>query len=110
MNLGLSYIQLSLYINDYAPLASLYIESLMVGTPLLVILYYVMWTCENCFKPVTKIIYYVNRIARHPSNVPLHRLLQQYQLQLLSQRYSLTAMQFMDVDFRSLKDVGSRYC
>lgn len=64
-----------------------------------------MFYCENCFKPINKTIYYLNRMARHPRNIHMHHLLQQFLHQLLSQRMSLTAMQFFDVNFKSFTDV-----
>lgn len=74
----------------------------MVSLPLQIVLYYVIFTCENCFDPVAKIIY-------HLKNFQLHHVLQQFLLQLLNQRFAFTAMHFMNVDFTSLRDVGGFY-
>lgn len=81
----------------------------MVSLPLQIVLYYVIFTCENCFDPVAKIIYHLNRIVRHPRIFQLHHVLQQFLLQLLNQRFAFTAMHFMNVDFTSLRDVGGFY-
>lgn len=78
----------------------------MVSIPLQIILYYVMFTCENCFKPISRIIYHLNRVLRHSLNYKLHRRLQLLLLQLLNQRFTLTAMDLMDMNYLSLKDVS----
>lgn len=80
---------------------------MMVSLPLIIILFTAMFFCENSFKPVTKTVYYLNRMVRHPRNVQLHHLLQHFLLQLLNQRLSLTAMHFFEVNFSSLVDVSA---
>lgn len=85
---------------------SLNAESLMVSIPLQIVLYYVMFTCENCFKPIARLIFHLNRILRHSRNSQLHRRLQLLLLQLMNQRLTLTAMNFMEINFFCLKDVG----
>lgn len=81
-------------------------ESLMVSIPLQVILYYVMFTCENCFKPISRIIYHLNRVLRHSLDCRIHHRIQLLLLQLLNQRFTLTAMNFLDIHFLTLKDVS----
>lgn len=81
-------------------------ESLLVATPLVIILLYVMVACEQCTKPVTTLVYYLHRVHRHRSNVRLYTVIAAFSLQLLNQQPRLTAMNFLVLNFECLKNVN----
>ena len=79
-------------------------ESLMCSPPLIITLCFLMFSCQDAFKPLTQIVFHLNRIRRHPKNFPLHHGIQLVLLQLLHRPLEISAMRFLGLNFASLKD------
>ena len=88
----------SLYFNNL----KYQLESMLVSWPLVILLCFVMYSCEDSFKPAGKIVYHLNRIRRHPKNLDLHHGIRRVLLQLLNQPFSVNAMNFLGLNFKSL--------